>query len=72
MFYKMIEQIRDSRYVSPVCTIIKLIGYTIRQDCVIHNGQKTQPFWNGTIQYKQQPLRLKIHNIGCDQIVREV
>ena len=36
---------------------------------VIHNGQKTKTFWDGTIQSDKQPLRLKIRNICGDETV---
>ena len=39
---------------------------------VIHNGQKTKTFWDGTIQSEKQPKRLKIRNICGDETVWEV
>lgn len=39
---------------------------------VIHNGEKTKDFWDGTIQSEKQPLRLKIRNICGDETVWEV
>ena len=36
---------------------------------VIHNGQKTKTFWDGTIQSDKQPKRLKIRNICGDEMV---
>ena len=39
---------------------------------VIHNGQKTKTFWDGSIQYEKQPKRLKIRNICGDETVWEV
>ena len=36
---------------------------------VIHNGQKTKTFWDGTIQSDKLPLRLKIRNICGDETV---
>ena len=33
------------------------------------NGEKTKRFWNGKIESKEKPLRLKIRNIAGDETI---
>ena len=56
----------DGEWHSDIEIKIDKLGYVIR------NGQKTKPFWDGTIQSDKQPLRLKIRNICGDETVWEV
>lgn len=39
---------------------------------VVHNGEKTKDFWDGTIRGEKKPLRLKIRNICGDETVWEI
>ena len=36
---------------------------------ITHNGTKTKTFWDGSISFERQPLRLKVRNIAGDESV---
>lgn len=39
---------------------------------VIHNGKKTNNFWDGKIAFKKKPLRIKVRNISGDESIVKV
>ena len=39
---------------------------------LINNGEKTKDLWNGTIESKKKPLRLKVRNISGDETIIEM
>ena len=39
---------------------------------VINKGKKTEDLWDGTIEFKKKPLRIKVRNISGDESITEI
>jgi len=57
---------KDGKWKSDNEIKIDKLGY------LINNGEKTKDFWNGTIESKKEPLRLKVRNISGDETIIEI
>jgi len=57
---------KDGKWKSDNEIKIDKLGY------LINNGEKTKDYWNGTIESKKEPLRLKVRNISGDETIIEM